>query len=77
MSIVLSLVNAKDVHSIGYLRVCPLKVKIHFNAMYASYSLTKSLVVFNVIIMLADTSMDGLCYGGCYVCKIHKVIKIK
>jgi len=45
--------------------------------MYASYSLTKSLVVFNVIIMLADTSMDGLCYGGCYVCKIHKVIKIK
>ena len=77
MSIVLSLVNAKDVHLMGHLPVCLLKVKIHFNAMYASYSLTKLLVVFNVTIMLAHTSLDGLCYRGSYICKVHKVIKIK
>lgn len=77
MSIVLSLVNAKDVHLMGRLPVCPLKVKIHFNAMYDSYSLTKLLVVFSVTIMHAHKSMDGLCYGGSYMCKVHKVIQIK
>jgi hypothetical protein len=62
-------VNAKDVHLMGHLPVCPLKVKIHFNAMYASYSLTKLLEVFSATIMHAYTCMDGLCYGGSYVCK--------
>jgi hypothetical protein len=38
---VFALANAKDVHLMGHFPVCLLKVKIHFSAMDASYSLTK------------------------------------